>query len=134
MFKYISSKIMSKINEYKLIKENINKIKENNVKMQKTIDNICNIKLEFTEVSDSQRKEIRECSDFLDVLENNIEYMEPLRLERILYILNSFMTKYEKSNISKTFEVQKCVFKVKKLKNNIESKLYTENKQLKKII
>lgn len=134
MFKYISSKINLKINEYKLIKENNKKMEENTCKMKQTIDHICNIRLEFTEVSDSQIKEIRECSDFLDMLENNIEYMEHLRLERILYILNSFMNKYEKSNISKTFEVQRCVFKVKKLKNNIESKLYTENKQLKKII
>ena len=34
MIKYISSKMNSKINEYKLIKENNNKIKEDNERMQ----------------------------------------------------------------------------------------------------
>lgn len=127
MFKYISSKIISKINEYKLKKEN-------NFKMKETIDHVCNIKLDFSESDNKENKDLKECFDFLDMLENNIERMESSRLERILYILNLFMAKYEKSNINKTFEVQKCIFKIRRIKSNIESILYNDTKELKKII
>lgn len=134
MIKYISSKMNSKINEYKLIKENNNKIKEDNERMQETIDNICNIKLEFTEISDKQKRAVEECLKYINILEKKIQYMDRLKLEKLLYILNLYIVKYQASNLSKPFEIQKCIFELKKLRDNIKSKLYDEDKQIKKTI